>query len=151
MCRDQNWCANPYIQEDVIQPECGAYAEWSVCTISLWKRGEITGQVTGDYIAAEWLVEEHAWGLWAACNFPSALVTLLGPAAIGHDPSDTSCPSIAERVMDAVTDGLAEGPRVRVPLDGAELRVELVVADTGMTVEASEASCGWWRELDGSR
>ncbi|TWS20688.1 hypothetical protein FK529_04935 [Tsukamurella asaccharolytica] len=115
-----------------------------MATVSLHKRGEITAAVTGDYIAAEWLPEEHAWGLWAACDMPSALVTLLGPAVIGHAASDRACPSIAERVMDAVTDGLAHGPSVRVALDGGELRVELRLADTGMDVDASEASCGWW-------
>lgn len=150
MCRDAKWCANPYVREDVIQPECGMYSEWAVCTISLWKRGVITAAVTGDYIAAEWLPEEHAWGLWSACNMPAALATLLGPAVIGHAASGTASSMFVERVMDSVTDGLAHGPRVRVPLDGAELRVELVLADTGMTVEAAEASCGWWVELDGS-
>ncbi|KXP13917.1 hypothetical protein [Tsukamurella pseudospumae] len=110
----------------------------------------LTRQITGDYIAAEWLPEEASWGLWSACNMPAALVALLGPHIMSDDPSDTSCPSIAEMIMDAVTDGLAHGPSVRVALDGGELRVELVLADTGMTVDAAEASCGWWREWDGS-
>ncbi|CAM3727814.1 hypothetical protein TSOC111612_11480 [Tsukamurella ocularis] len=150
MCEGQEWCANPYIREDIIQLDCGAFSEYVIATISLWKRGVLTGQITGDYVAADWLSEEMSWGLWAACNFPSALVTLLGSGVIGHAASGTSCPSIAEAVMDAVTDGLAHGPSVRVPLDGAELVVELRLADTGMTREASEASCGWWREWDGS-
>ncbi|SKR40624.1 Uncharacterised protein [Mycobacteroides abscessus subsp. abscessus] len=147
---NQNWCANPYIQEDIIQPECGMYSEWAACTISLWKRGETVGQITGDYIAAEWLAEEHAWGLWSACNMPAALVVLLGSGVIGHAASDTSSSMFVERVMDAVTDGLAHGPSVRVALDGAELRVELMLADTGMDVDAAEASCGWWTSEGGS-
>ncbi|MGZ9829513.1 hypothetical protein ACXYTP_21595 [Tsukamurella ocularis] len=150
MCEGQKWCANPYVQQELIEPKCGMYSEYVIATISLHKRGQLTGQLTGDYVAAEWLPEEASWGLWAACNMPSALVTLLGPHIMSDGRAGTACSMFAEAVMDAVTDGLAHGPRVRVPLDGAELRVELRLADTEMTVEAAEASCGWWVELDGS-